>query len=219
MPNNNWKKKRNVDSINPLEKHYYIFCEGTKTEPNYFNAIKNKIESKAIYRNSVFVKIEGVGEGTTKILEYAKKYVKENQITNSEIWIVYDKDEFTNDSFNSVAIQAARLNDNDENVEYKVAWSNQCIEYWFVLHFDYYTSNNDRKYYISYLNKKFSDLKIGKYKKNDDNIFEILEKYGDAQKAIKYAQKQLDEKIEESDANKVPATKVHMLYQELKKYF
>lgn len=47
------------------------------------------------------------------------------------------------------------------DLQYHVAWSNECIEFWFLLHFSYYTSNNHRTKYISFLNDKFRELGIG----------------------------------------------------------
>lgn len=208
-----------MEVTNPLEKHFYIFCEGKKTEPNYFNGIKTKIESRAIYKNAVFVNVQGVGRGTIKIVEEAEVYVEKYDIKNSEIWIVYDKDDFSPDDFNNVAIRVEDLNNNNRQITYHVAWSNQCIEYWFILHFDYYVSDNDRAYYMDYLNKKFRDLKIGSYQKNDSFIFEKLEQYGDADRAVRYAEKRLKEFENIPDSRSVPATKVHLLYKQLSKYF
>lgn len=219
MTKSNWKRPRKVEVTNPLEKHFYIFCEGTKTEPNYFNGIKTKVESRAIYKNAVFVNVQGVGRGTIKIVEEAEIYVEKNDIKNSEICIVYDKDDFPPDDFNNVAIRVQDLNNNNRQITYHVAWSNQCIEYWFILHFDYYVSDNDRAYYIDYLNKKFKDLKIGSYQKNDSLIFEKLEQYGDADRAVRYAEKRLKEFENIPDSRSVPATKVHLLYKQLSKYF
>ena len=218
MASGNWKRQRNVGSIPIFEQKYYIFCEGKKTEPNYFEGIKNRIEKKGIYKNSVFVKIQGVGEGTLKIVEYAKKYIEKNHINEGEIWIVYDKDEFKEEDFNAVAIQVDKFNQNSKKIHYNVAWSNQCIEYWFILYFDYYVSDNDRSFYIDYLNKKFKSFGIGEYKKNDKEIFEKLEAYGDSEKAIRFAEKRLKELKGLPDSKVVPATKVHMLYNQLKRY-
>lgn len=215
----NWKRSRKVATSPIIEKKYYIFCEGEKTEPNYFKGIKRKIERKALYKNAVFVDVQGVGKGTLKILDTAVDYVKRNKITDAEIWIVYDKDEFLAEDFNKVAIMAEKLNNDSKDITYNVAWSNQCIEYWFILHFDYYESDNDRKYYIDYLNQKFKELDAGEYKKNRDDIFEILEKFGNADQAVKFANKRLKEFKGCSDANSVPATKVHLLYTRLKEYF
>ena len=215
----NWKKTRRIATTPIFEKKFYIFCEGTKTEPNYFRGIKKRIEKKAIYKNSIFVDIQGVGEGTLKIIDKAEQYVKKNCLKDAEVWIVYDKDDFSPDDFNKVAERASALNNNTDNIVYNVAWSNQCIEYWFILYFDYYTANNDRSQYITYLTEKFKSLKIGNYIKNDPDIFEKLETYGNSERAVKHAEKRLQELQNCSDAKKVPATKVHLLYQKLKVYF
>ena len=55
-------------------------------------------------------------------------------------------------------VGAETLNRQQNDVVYKVAWSNQCIEYWFILHFAYYTSDNDRKDYRKFLHSKFKEL-------------------------------------------------------------
>ena len=35
--------------------------------------------------------------------------------------------------------RAEALNLQNEDVQYHAAWSNECIEFWFILHFSYYT--------------------------------------------------------------------------------
>lgn len=219
MASENWKKQRKIESIRIFSKKYYIFCEGTKTEPNYFEGMKRQIERKGMYRNSVFINIEGVGEGTVRILDHAEKYIEKNRINEGEVWIIYDKDDFTEDSFNSVAGRIEQLNQCDKKVRYHAAWSNQCIEYWFILYFDYYIADNDRHFYIDYLNKKFKELGLAPYIKNDKEIFEKLEQYGNPDKAVKFAQKRLDELKGVPDAKAVPATKVHLLYKQLREFF
>lgn len=219
MSANNWKRTRNIGSIPIFDKKYYIFCEGTKTEPNYFDGIKKRIEKKGIYKNSIFIDVQGVGEGTLKIIEYAEKYINKYKIKDAEVWIVYDKDDFKDEDFNAVTSMAQKLNSVSDTVVYNVAWSNQCIEYWFILHFDYYVSDNERAYYIDYLNRKFKEINAGKYVKNDKDIFEKLEMYGDSEKAVRYADKRLAELKGLSDSKSVPATRVHLLYQQLRKYF
>lgn len=219
MAAENWKKQRKIESIRIFTKKYYIFCEGTKTEPNYFEGMKRQIERKGMYRNSVFINIEGVGEGTVRILEHAEKYIRSNKISEGEVWIIYDKDDFSEDSFNFVADRIKQLNQESTKIKYNAAWSNQCIEYWFILHFDYYVANNDRSFYIEYLNKKFKELGLDPYIKNDKEIFKKLENYGDPDRAVRFAQKRLDELKGLPDSKAVPATKVHLLYMQLQQFF
>ena len=81
------------------------------------------------------------------------------------------------------------MNKENPELQYHTAWSNECIEFWFLLHFAYYTANNHRTEYIAFLNDKFKELGIGKYQKNMQNIFEILMEYGNPKLAIRYAKR------------------------------
>ena len=213
-----WKKTRNYEILERMDKKFYIFCEGIKTEPNYFLGFKALIEKNPIYKHTVLVEVEGVGDNTIRILEYAENYSKREKIQNAQIWCVYDKDDFPSQNFNAVSERVARLNTEREDLQYYVAWSNQCIEYWFILHFDYFISDNNRDDYITYLNQKFLELGYNKYHKNDANIFDKLVESGNPKHAIRYANKRCEACHGLTDSNSSPATKVHLLVIELAKY-
>lgn len=213
-----WKKQRIAERYEIFDKKFYIFCEGKKTEPLYFNGIKKRIEKNPIYKNNILIEVDGVGAETLRVLEHAENYVKNNGVSNAEVWIIYDKDSFPDERFNGVQIRVDQLNLEQSEVEYFVGWSNQCIEYWFILHFDYYDSNNDRKYYRSYLDRKFHENGLGKYKKNNPQIFEILKEKGNPDLAVRHAQKRLENCEGLTPSQKAPATTVHYLYNKLKRY-
>lgn len=46
------------DYLEPKLHNFYIFCEGERTEPNYFEGFKQGIESNPIYREMVRIQIE-----------------------------------------------------------------------------------------------------------------------------------------------------------------
>lgn len=50
-------------------------------------------------------------------------------------------------------VRANSLNKINPELQYYAAWSNECIEFWFLLYFAYYTANNHRTEYISFLKK------------------------------------------------------------------
>lgn len=110
------------------------------------------------------------------------------------------------------------LNQISPDVQYHAAWSNECIEFWFLLHFSYYTSNNHRTEYIEFLNNKFIELGIGKYAKNMENIFDILMNNGSPKLAIRYAKRIINEHQGVTPAMIAPGTKVYELVEELAKY-
>ena len=165
-----WKKKRRQEYLEKREYRYYIFCEGQQTEPLYFEGFKRLIEDNPIYRDMVLIEIEPCQAETMRVIGMAEHYVKKNKIQKGQIWCVYDKDSFPASDFNGVADRAERLNQKNPELQYHAAWSNECIEFWFLLHFAYYTSNNHRTEYIRFLNDKFRELGLGKYQKNMKNI-------------------------------------------------
>ncbi len=197
---------------------YYIFCEGQQTEPQYFAGFKRLIEENPIYKGMVLIEIEPCQAETMRVISKAEEYVRKNKIEKGKIWCVYDKDSFPAEHFNGVEERANSLNKDKLDLQYHVAWSNECIEFWFLLHFAYYTSNNHRTEYISFLNDKFKKLGIGKYQKNMKDIFEILMEYGDYRLAIRYARKIMKEGEGKTPTEIAPGTKVYELVEELLKY-
>jgi hypothetical protein len=216
---NGWKKERKFERLETIKNKYYIFCEGEKTEPHYFEGFKRYIEHNSIYKNLVLINVEGVGKETERVLDDAIEYVQRNKIKDAQIWCVYDKDSFPPKRFNNVSIRVNELNKNKNNINYRVAWSNQCIEYWFILHFCYYDSDNDRGFYKDNLNESFKKNGLDMYNKSKDNeIFEKLTFKGDPKLAIRYAKKRIKECCGKTCSDSAPATKVYELAEELAKY-
>lgn len=211
------KKKRQIEHLY-LGENIYIFCEGKQTEPLYFQGFEKAIKSNPIYKNIIHIHIEGVGAETLRVIDYAEDFVKENKLKDAQIWCVYDKDSFPTQDFNAVSQKAEILNKEPSKVTYHCAWSNQCIEYWFILNFANYTSNNDRKEYRKFLHNKFKELGWNRYEKNNTELFDIMTEKGNPKNAILFAQRQLEAFKGKTDAQSAPATRVHLLVKELAKY-
>lgn len=213
-----WKKKRRQEYLEMKQYRYYIFCEGQQTEPLYFTHFKKLIEENPIYKDMVLIEIEPCQAETMRVIGMAEDYVKRNKIKKGQIWCVYDKDSFPPERFNSVVERAENLNKENIELQYYTAWSNECIEFWFLLHFAYYTANNHRTEYITFLNNKFKELGIGKYQKNMKDIFTILLEYGNPKLAIRYAKRIMKDKAGKTPTEIAPGTKVYELVEELAKY-
>ncbi len=213
-----WKKKRRQEYLELKQYRYYIFCEGQQTEPLYFVGFKKLIEGNPIYRDMVLIEIEPCQAETMRVIGMAERYVKKNRIQKGQIWCVYDKDSFPADDFNGVVNRAENLNKENSQLQYHTAWSNECIEFWFLLHFAYYTANNHRREYIAFLNDKFRELGIGKYQKNMKDIFDILTEKGNPKLAIRYARRIINDGKSKTPAEIAPGTKVYELVEELVKY-
>jgi len=213
-----WKKRRRQEYLEMRRYRYYIFCEGQQTEPLYFAGFKKLIEENPIYKDMVLIEIEPCQAETMRVIGMAEEYVRRNHITKGQIWCVYDKDSFPPERFNGVAERAESLNKDNPEIQYYVAWSNECIEYWFMLHFAYYTSNNHRTEYIDFLSRKFKEIGVGQYEKNRKDTFEILRKYGNEDLAIRYAKRIIKANAGKTPTQIAPGTKVYELVEELRKY-
>ena len=213
-----WKIKRKQAVLEMKEYNYFIFCEGEQTEPNYYKGFESNIENNPIYKDMVTVKVQGCGKETLRVVEDAQDFVQKNKIKNAKVFCVFDKDDFPAKDFNYAISCMEKLNKNKNDVIYHAAWSNQCIELWFLLHFSYYHSNNDRKQYFEALDNILRKRGLNKYKKNDDLIFDILYEHGNPKQAIIFAKKLMNEYSGTNYADMSPATKVYELVEELSKY-
>ena len=101
-----------------MKQTFLIICEGVNTEPDYFNAFR---------LTSANVKALGQGMGTLALVHKAihiKEQEKLKGRTYNQHWVVFDKDDFPENDFNS-AILLAQQNG------FEVAYSNQAFEFWF----------------------------------------------------------------------------------------
>jgi len=214
------RKKRKEDNLARKPYRYLIVCEGKKTEPNYFEGIKQRIDIK--YKdyfdifNRIEIDIDGKGRSTQDLVNYAIKKRSLSEVPYGHTWVIFDKDDFTEEQFNNAIRQAI---DNDM----KVGWSNESIELWFLLHFEFINTPINRQQYIEKLNKHFKRLGInkGEYKKNMDDIFEILMSKGNVNNAINWSKKLVENYkcnniFSESKMN--PCTVIYELVEELLEY-
>ena len=219
--NNMWKKRRRIEYLQKRES-FYIFTEGQQTEPNYFQAFKKIIEQNPIYKSMIYIDIQPCQAETLRVLKNAEVYIKEHNIKSGSIWCVYDKDDFPNSDYNSVVYKILNLNNKQSEIQYHAIWSNQCFEFWYLLHFENYTSNTHRNQYYDFLNHKLMMYKLGKYEKNSTQMFDILLDYGNPKKAIRFAKNIIarNKQYEFSAPHKIaPGTKVYELVEALVQYF
>ena len=137
------KKQRGVNLRTPGFPRLLIVSEGIKTETAYFTSIKKKIHDRFqgnIIMDKIDIDIKGTGRGTMEVVNYALK--SRNRHTYSQVWVLIDKDQFTD--FDQ-AIKKA------EDEDLSVAWSNQSFELWYLLHFQPVSSGIDNKKIIDRL--------------------------------------------------------------------
>jgi len=112
-----------------IRSRFLIVCEGTQTEPNYFNRFR---VPKRV------VKVVGLGQSTSKLVSETIKLALRNRFKFDQVWCVFDRDRYPAKNFCD-AINLAK----DNGV--KVAYSNEAFELWFVLHFQYLDTAQSRE--------------------------------------------------------------------------
>ena len=203
-------KKRNIGN-RQQKKYILIVCEGTKTEPNYFEAIKAKLPRGVMET----IDIQGLGKNTLSIIEEGIK-LREKALTEKyriydEVWAVFDKDSFPDRNFNNAINRA-------ESQGIDCAWSNEAFELWYLLHFQYVDMGMSRENYKPFIERELTK-RMGKpflYQKNSVDMYALLQTYGNEERAIEWAKSlvQLYENKEFAAHN--PCTKVHVLVSKLK---
>ncbi|WP_317424954.1 RloB family protein [uncultured Acidaminococcus sp.] len=211
------KKSRKIGTREAVRTTFYIFTEGKKTEPKYFEEIRTLIGQNAAYKNVVKIIVKGTGKSTEELYAEARKYIVSNGIMQGDVWLVFDKDDFKEDKFNKVAGIGNKMDCN--GIQYHAAWSNQCIEYWFLLHFEYLTAAVSRDAYLKKLSQYLKLKGNLSYAKNMDDLFRILTENGNPKQAIQWADKRLKEERDKQPADINPGTTVQNLVRELARYF
>ncbi|HPX75067.1 MAG TPA: RloB family protein [Bacteroidales bacterium] len=143
-------ESKRLENVKPKRRFYLIVCEGEKTEPNYFESLKNDLPKGVL--NVCDFRIEGTGNNTVSLVKRAMALRDQWQMQIEKpidkLWIVFDKDSFSDQSFNA-AIQTCMA----KNPEVDCAWTNEAFELWYLLHFHYYNTGISRKQYQELIEK------------------------------------------------------------------
>lgn len=207
-----WITKR-LDRKKKIHPEYHlIVTEGTKTEPNYFNAIKSLINQN--YSEKIHLEIVGQGDNTVNLFDKAKQLSQENPNGYKHVWIVYDTDDFPKDNIDVVPILCETNSSAD--CKYHAIWSNQCIELWFLLHFSFMHSDLHRDEYKGKLSESLNTIGAGAYRKNREDMFWVLKDYVDF--AIENAKRLDGINSGKTPSNSAPGTKLFELIEKLKPY-
>ncbi len=188
--------------------YFLIVCEGEKTEPNYFKSFPKKVGS------TIFnIECDGGGISTLKVVETAIELRANAKQKYDRVWAVFDRDSFEPNSFDSAILKA------DAKGIY-CAWSNEAFELWYLLHFYNRNTGMKRDQYKNELekaiNKKIGNKKnVFEYKKNDENMYSMLAKYGNQDMAIKWARELNNNFKGKKYSTHNPATQVYKLVEEL----
>ena len=153
---------------------FLIATEGTKTEPNYLNALKEELE--ATNRFNIEISIEGKGKATKALVNKIVRQIENCNQEYDRVWAVFDKDEF--DDFDE-AISLAK------SKKINCAWSNESFELWLLLHFKDVSERTSRDDLCDLLETairnelhKNNPNALYDYTKGDSQIYEHVTKLG-----------------------------------------
>ncbi len=181
--------------------NFYIFCEGKRTEPEYFRALKDSLTPTS----NVNIEFPYVGAVphtiATHAVEFKKSFTRsQNRVRsfnkNDQVWAVFDRDDHSNFD------EAVRLCiENDVNI----GRSNRCFEVWLILHLqDYDTPDNSQN--VKRLYRKLMQSKE-KWEKRNRNR-ELVKHVRDAELQ---ASNQLQRRDQENNEYGEPSTTVGQL--------
>lgn len=181
-----------------IRDRFLIVCEGTKTEPNYFEAFPVKADLIAL-------DVEGIGANTKSLVEEAirrKAQANRNRTPYNQVWCVFDRDVFPAANFNE-AFRLAKVN------SIRTAYSNQCFELWYYLHFHF----NDVALHREAYGDKLTEFIGRKYEKNSAEMYALI--LDQQETAIRNATKLLNRYVHCNPEKDDPSTNVHLLVEAL----
>lgn len=196
---------------------FFIFYNGEVTERNYFKGLGDALIPDEAIRTQ-YLRREYAHGSPQQVVEYAESAIakRKNNDYQDIIWVVFDKDDFTNYSkVITLAHEKGML----------AAYSNECFELWLLLHFQEQNTRIRRGRIAEILRCKWEE-KSGKTVESDDDVkhfpYGIIHQHGDQDAAISRARDlytSATEENAESPWNVNPVTTVHDLVESLKTFF
>lgn len=184
-----------------------IVCEGGKTEPHYFNGLRNKL---CLSHANIRVCGKECGSSPISVVEYAEQEFSKNR-DYDRVFCVFDKDTHTT---YSAALDKIKGKQKKKKNLFNAVTSVPCFEFWLLLHYE----DTTRPYggmvgSYSACDKVISDLRkhIHDYEKGREDIFEITYQY--ISKAVDRACSV--EKRQKEALTDNPSTKIHHLIKYL----
>ncbi|BGE69330.1 MULTISPECIES: RloB family protein [Pseudomonas] len=204
---NELERRKAVKETKPL---YLIVCEGKKSEPLYFEEMRNHERI-----STVKIRVTGeCGSAPISVVNHALELYSSLLSDGEQVEVVYcvfDRDNHES-YYRALALVSQK---NKEGVPLVSIASIPCFEYWVILHYRYHRSPYERKDKSSVSADLCKELQqYMPYKKGGKGLYESLKsKQGDA---LKNAKKAVEDYGATGQEN--PVTYVHELVEELIKY-
>lgn len=188
--------------VRVIKQSFLVVCEGENTEPDYF---------KAFRMTAATIKAVGQAMNTVSLVNKAISIREAERVKKhfyDQCWVVFDKDDYPDNDFNQAILLAKRNG-------FRVAYSNQAFEYWFLLHFNRYMGAIHRNQYPEMLSRLIG-MPYSKIQGFGALMYRLL--LSRQQQAIDNADAVLVEVSHGNPAQEESSTTVQRLVVELNKY-
>ncbi len=193
-------------------KKFLIVCEGENTERYYF-------EKFPVVNKSVITVFGGYGGGKKYLVQKAEEIASKEEYERHNVWCVFDYDVKADnpnqkqDYDNAIAMAI--------NKGYRVAYSNDCFELWFMLHYKLIQAEHHRTEYFDMLKQQWnlerSYASMGKEEDFTKKLYDLL--LHNQATAIRHAKKLFDTCSDGRQHHRMnPCTTVFELVEELNQY-
>lgn len=185
--------------------YYFIITDTDETEGNYIYGFRDSLPSKV--QGRIVIKVSKAK--TDKLVQVCKEQAA-LEPRYGEPWIVFDRDRVTH--FDQIIKMAQ-----EEGI--RVGWSNPCIEIWFDAYFGRMHSYQDSVSCCREFANTFEKKTGQAYKKSNNQIYIMLNRYGNEEEAIKIAEARLRQYLRTGvykPSEMCPCTTIHKLIEEIR---
>ncbi len=209
----NEENKRRKASRKPYDR-VLIVCEGEKTEPFYFEELRENYEL-----DTANIEIDGSGGSSPiNVVTYAQELFEKDKLTGeiyNKIYCVFDRDSHT--SYDEAILKVKQINrtlkkeDKDSEVTFSSSTSIPSFEYWLLLHFTPTTKPYERAGRKSAGDLVIDDLRkyLPNYKKTQKGIFQHSTTDGTLDHAMAHSKRIYASAKQSGHQN--PSTNIHEL--------
>ena len=176
--------------------NFYVFCEGKRTEPDYFRALKDSLTPNS----NVNLKFPYVGAVPYTIATHAVEFISRPQRhlrsfnRYDQVWAVFDRD--SHHKFDE-AVRLCKEND------VSIGRSNPCFEVWLILHLQDYDALDDNAQKVKSHYRKL--LRSQKNWKKEGYYQELVKYVEDAESRAIH---QMKRRYQDNNEYGVPSTTV-----------
>jgi len=200
--------------VRAKRRRFLIVSEGAETEPIYFKTFERILPS-----GTVNIEVCGTGRNTLSLVKEVSGIRAQKEkilgFTFDEVWAVFDKDSFKRENFDN-AIHSCKAH------RYGAAWSNECFEVWYLLHFNDRQTGLGREELFKLMEKEFHIKGYRRLKgEKGRTLHEGMAKHQNQGTAIKRAKKLFEalnparKKPLEPPSRQNPCTTVYQLVEKL----